>query len=214
MFSFEEADEFLLISKGYDTQDLGLVVFTIKRLEKIIRIHFVKDTISSKSTFGHLVKFCDLDRGMKASLFFLADIRNDFVHNIGRYSFSSDSKRNIFIDKANDLIRKCAKRVNKAALVREGFRPYSEPRITFECLSEEQFRDFYELLRSFPELQEKVDRDEDDLYKDILHPVVKVENKSGMSVLWGVFGIVFLIVFAASFWVSVRPKFDKDKIRD
>ena len=109
------------------------------------------------------------------------------------------------------MIRKCAKRVNKRAFVREGFRPDSEPRFTFECLSEDQFRDFYELLRSFPELQEKVDRDEDDLYNDILHPVVKVENKSGMSVLWEVFGLVFLIVFvclAASFWVSlIKTKF-------
>ena len=87
MFSYEEADEFLLISKGYDTQDLGLVVFTIKRLEKILRIHFVKDTVPSNLTFGRLVKFCDLGRGMKASLFFVAEIRNDFVHNIGRYSF-------------------------------------------------------------------------------------------------------------------------------
>ena len=57
---------------------------------------------------------------------------------------------------------------------------------------EDEFRDFYELLRSFPELQEKVDRDEDDLYNDILHPVVKVENKFGTIV----FGIVFVIVIA------------------
>ena len=191
MISFEDADEFLLISQRYDTQDVGLVVVTIKRLEKILRIHFVKNTVPSKSTFGQLVKFCDLDGGIKASLFLLADIRNDFVHKIGCYSFSSDRERTTFINKANKFIRHCAKRVNKPVVV---IRPDFEKVIEFESASysDDKFRDFNELLESFPELQEKVDRDEDDLYNDILY-AGKMEYKFLKILSWGSFGIAFAI---------------------
>ena len=180
MISYEEVDEFLLISEGYDIQDLGLVVFTIKRFENILRNHFVKDTAPSQLTFGQLVKCCDLDRGMKASLFLLGDIRNDLVHSFGRYSFSSTHKRMEFITKSNKLIKQCARRVNKPVFRANSFEGFSpempggEGSDISDCATsqsdEDAFRDFYKLLASFPDLKHKIEIDEDNLYKDTLHP--------------------------------------------
>ena len=88
----------------------------------------------------------------------------------------------------------------KPFFVQEGFRPDSEEVIEFDSVSvsegidvssgldckvgefqggaisdeEDEFRDFYELFESFPELQENIDRDEDNLNKDILHPVCNI----------------------------------------
>ena len=117
---FNEAEDFKLISEGPDTRDLGLVVFTIKRLENILRNHFVVGKVSPQLSFGKLVAEClQINRETKRCLFGLSEIRNELVHKMGCYSFPSDQKRITFIKESNKAINTLRYFKSKNTVIKE-----------------------------------------------------------------------------------------------